>query len=390
MKKRLREKLAFVLLISACFLSPCKDALAYDGAQAALWMDQFAAALCALTPINDPAQTADPARAGQVLLEYEFGTVIARTPEGVTADDILEIDVRTAQVTDCRGVRVGMELAAALEGGLPVLSDAQLYVLGTQEAGYGWSWAYVSGTAVYGVEYIAYDGEAGGTQMKEYTLTYVIDEGVITSIRMKAADATLAQAQDGLETAEEMASRQDSEVTVQANQASALEDTDLCVGSVPVLGRPVAQLIRVMGEPKDIQTLPQGGGRILVYDGAAVTLGLHEQTGEEIVRALSVSTESIEGPRRLSVGMGVQEAAALFRCDQNLFSRGGVLYLAGEALGEPPYGEMTALAGSEMLLTYACQSGAQTALLRVGIQDGWVTYWQMGYLSDQVRAEGGM
>ena len=65
-------------------------------------------------------------------------------------------------------------------------------------------------------------------------------------------------------------------------------------------------------EPQQVQTLP--GGRLLLYEGAAVELGLNEQTGEEVVRAVSATGESVEGPRGLRVGMSVQEAAALFAC----------------------------------------------------------------------------
>ena len=91
-------------------------ALAYDANMAGSWMGQFAQALSALSPVNDPVLTADPARAGQYLLEYEFGTVLSLVSANPSAEDILEIDVRTSQVTDCRGVRVGMELEQALAG----------------------------------------------------------------------------------------------------------------------------------------------------------------------------------------------------------------------------------------------------------------------------------
>lgn len=57
----------------------------YDAQQAKSWMEQFAQALSQLAPVNDPAQTLDPARPGEYLQEYEFGTVQAATsgkPDG--------------------------------------------------------------------------------------------------------------------------------------------------------------------------------------------------------------------------------------------------------------------------------------------------------------------
>lgn len=373
--KRLFVRAAVLVCLLAGFSA---QALAYDAGMAASWMDQFAEALAALAPVNDPSETTDPARAGQYLLEYEFGTVLSRVKENPTAQDILEIDVRTGQVTDCRGMRVGMRLEQALDGAVPAQGVAMLQVLSAQET--GWSWAYVGESGVYGVEYIAY-GE-GGAAMKEYTLTYVIENDMITAIRVKTADATLAQAQDGLETAKEIASRQNAEIMIAANDRLALDAQGLQVNGRKALGVPVAQLIAAMGEPRDIQTLPEGAGRILLYDGAVVSLGFNEMIGEEIVRAVSVSTDAFEGPNRLLVGMTLREAGSLVRCDQNIYSRGGTLYLAGEAAGEAPYGEMKAVSEREMMLTYACEAEGDTALLQVIAVDGTITGWQMMYMSD--------
>ena len=168
MKRKTKFVRTAALTLLACLLLPA-CALAYDANIAGAWLTQFAQALTAIAPVNDPLATADPARAGQVLMEYEFGTVLAASTNP-SAGDILEIEVRNAQVTDCRGVRVGMGLDSALSGQAVGESTTQLYVLGTQEA--GWHWAYVNGGEVYGVEYIAYGGAAA---MKEYTLTYVIE-----------------------------------------------------------------------------------------------------------------------------------------------------------------------------------------------------------------------
>lgn len=382
MMKNMTMKSLFVRAAALACLLVClwAQALAYDAGIAANWMEQFAGALTALAPVNDPAQTTDPARAGQYLLEYEFGTVLSRVKENPTAQDILEIDVRTGQVTDCRGTRVGMRLEQALGGAAPAVGAAMLQVLSAQETGYGWSWAYVGENGVYGVEYIAYS--ENGAAMKEYTLTYVIENDVITAIRMKTADATLAQAQDGLETAKEIASRQNAEMTIAANNRSALDAQSLQVNGTKALGVPVAQLVGAMGEPRDIQTLPEGAGRILLYDGAVVTLGFNEMIGEEIVRAVSVSSDAFEGPNRLLVGMTLREAGSLVRCDQNVYSRGGTLYLAGEASGEAPYGELKAVSANEAMLIYACQAEGDTALLQVIAVDGRVTSWQMMYMSD--------
>lgn len=375
-----RRTMARVCALAALLVCVSARALAYDGAAAQSWMEQFAQALIQLVPMNDAEQTSDPARAGQYLIEYEFGTVLSSVPETPVAQEILEIDVRTGQVTDCRGVRVGMGLDAALGDYAVGAADSALVVLYTQEADCGWSWAYVGPDGVYGVEYIAYAGGESG--MTEYTLTYVIENGAITAIRMKAAGATLAQAQDGLKTAQEIAEKQNRERIAQRNGEPVFTQSDLQVQGGAALGVPVADLIARMGEPQDVQTLPQAQGRILLYDGAAVRLAFNEATGEELVRGVSVSGAAIAGPRGLTVGMPVQTAAGLFACETDVTARGGTLYLAGEAEGEAPYGEAVA-SGSELLLRYACETdGGETALLEAGIESGAVAYWSLSYASD--------
>lgn len=378
-RETIHHNLARVLLLAALFVAVSVQALAYDAGTAAQWMEQFAQALSALSPVNDPQQTADPARAGEYLLEYEFGTVRCTVSSQPKAQDILEVDVRSSQVTDCRGVRVGMALGSALENPAPAYGAAPLCVLDISESNYGWSWAYAGEEGIYGVEYIAYGEGAAG--IEEYTLTYVIEHDVITAIRIKRADSTIAHAQDGHQTAQEIAARQMNDLQIAANTLPALTEDDLRIMGSRALGVPVEQLIAVMGEPQQIQTLPQGTGRVLIYNGAVVTLGFNEMTGEEIVRAVSVSSDAFEGPNRLKVGMTLREAGGHIRCDQNVYSRGGLLYLEGEALGEAPYGELRN-AGHEMMLLYACAAQADTALLQAISVDGTIVSWQLMYQSD--------
>ena len=367
-------------LLFCLFVHTC--ALAYDADIAEAWLTQFAQALHGMSPINDPAATTDPARGGQLLLAYEFGTVLTRQ-DPPAASDIFEIEVRTDRVRDCRGVRVGMGMDRALDGAHVGASTTQLYVLDVQNT--GWNWAYVKNGSVYGVEYIAYGGQ--GTEMKEYTLTYVIENNVVSAIRMKIAPATQAQADEGLRTASEIALRQHGEVLAVQSGAEMFSHEDLTVNGGTALGRPVYELIAYMGEPREIQTLPEGKGRILIYEGAAVRLELDDRTGVEVVRGVSVTDDQTVGPRRLSVGLSAQEAASLFRCEQEVSSLGGWLYLGGESMDDPPYGHLT-VSGGEKILIYACTTNTgEVAMLEAGISDGTVSYWRLYYRND---AEGGI
>lgn len=383
--KRRMQKRKFLIFSMICLLlcSLCAGASALEAHAAQSWLERFALALESMEPVNDPARTEDPARPGEYLFEYAFGTVTCSGLQRPTAETIRQIDVRTSQVTDCRGLRVGDSLAK-LPGALAAEgAGGRLYVLDASEENLCWSWAYTGESGVYGVEYIAYGADAdNAAQMTEYMLTYVISDGAVSAIRMRMAEATQAQALDGVRTAAEIASRQQGETAAFANTQPMFAPQDMTLAGVRALGAEVASLVARIGEPMQIQTLPDGGGRILIYDGMAVTLAFDENTGMEIVRGVSVSG-GMSGPRGLAVGFSVQEAAALFRCDKDVSTFGGTLYVEGEALGEAPCGMLFANGGGGMTLTYVCAAeDGREAVLEAGIQDGAVTYWRLLYRDD--------
>ena len=342
------------------------------------WLTQFCQALPSVPLLGDPHLTEDPSRPGEYLFEYAFGTVTAIHTGELSPEDIVQIDVRTEQVTDCLGVRVGMTLDQVLSGNWVGQSNTQLYVLGTQEAGLGFSWAYLGERGVYGVEHITYGGDDAA--MTEYTLTYVIDDTQqVSAIRIRCAETTRALAQQAMDTAEEIAQRQRGEVYAVQNSAEVLGAEDLQVMGVNVLGVQVAELVAMLGEPVEIQTLPANQGRLLLYEGAAVELMLNEQTGEEIVCGVSASASDVTGPNRLAVGMAVQEAAALFACDEDVYAVGGVLYERGEARGEAPYAELVRSdLGSEAVLRYLTEDVLLgRAVLEISVQDAVVRNWHI-------------
>ena len=375
--------------VTAAFLffagSACAQEM--DAALMRNWLGQFADALNMLSPLNDPSQTVDPARPGEYLIEYEFGTVTAaaQTP---SAEDILEIDVRTQQVTDCRGMRVGAALEEALGGTQIPRTDANLAVLSTQESGIGWCWAYVGDGNVYGVEWMTYDTQ-DMTDVKEYTLTYILSQDeTVRAIRIKKASSTQAQAETGLQTAMEMAEKQQKDLVLcPQNDAAVFTEEDMTVMGTKALGVPVYEWIAAMGEPVEMQTLPAGGGRLLLYEGAAVTLGLDEATGVEVVQGVSVTGSGLTGPRGLYVGMSLSEAVACFRCDRDMGADGGILYIEGEAYGEPPFGEMTAVQSGAATLRYACaMASGETGWLEIGIENGVVSYWHMNEGEEEAQS----
>ena len=371
------KKIGIALLLIALLMLPAAAfAGNMDAGSMEAWLSRFCDALPSVPLLGDPQMTADPARPGEYLYEYAFGTVTATSDSAIEPDDIVQIDVRTQQVTDCRGMRVGMTLEDVLDGAAVRESNTQLYVLSTQEAGLGFSWAYIGDGGVYGVEHITYGGS--NSLMKEYTLTYVIDDMQnVSAIRIRCAKTTQAEAEQSVNTAEEIALRQRGEVYAVKNSQSVLDESGLQVMGIRALGMQVADLIALLGEPVEIQALTGNQGRILLYEGTAIELTLDEMTGEEIVCGVSASASDVTGPNRLMVGMSVQEAAALFACDEDVYAVGGVLYMRGEAAGDAPYAELVRSGRSgEATLRYVTPfTGGRVAALEISIQDSVVRNW---------------
>jgi len=360
----------------------------FDAQTAQNWLEQFCAELKHMQQKNDVMTTADPARAGEYLLEYDFGTVTAMQYPAPSSGDILRIELTENSVEDCLGLRVGQTLEAVLGGREVPVSETPLYVLSTQEAGLGLSWAYVGEIGVYGVEYITYGGNA--REMKEYTLTYVITEDVITSIHMQIAMVTQATADETMRTAEEIASRQQGVVLVKENAQHAFSQEDMTISGRHVIGAPVEELIALIGEPQEIQVLPGGGGRMLVYGYCAAELMFDEMTGVEIVRSLIWVEPSVSGPRGVKVGMAAGEASGLFRCDNNVYSSGGALYLAGEAQGVAPYGELIPGDEEQYVLKYTCEmDSGKIGMLSIGIAFDEVQHWWLSIIEEEENAYGG-
>ncbi len=337
-----------------------------------------------MQPLNEPMETADPAQPGEYLIEYAFGTVRASMLSEMKAEDLLAIDIWEPLVTDCRGVRVGMTLDAALEDlTIPPSAQAPLVVLETQETGTGWSWAYIDEKGVYGVEYITFAGE--GAQMKEYTLTYVIDGNrTISAIQIRVSDSTQMQADEGMRTAMEMASHQTESVLVRANALQALQADELRIMDAVEIGASVAQFVAVLGEPVEVQVLPGAQGRLLLYEGAALTIHFDVYTGEELVTSVSVSGSGVYGPRRLAVGQSLPDIISLFRCDADLGDQGGDLY------SEAHVGTgILRKEADRKILQYTCvMDSGETGVLEIGFEDDIAVYWRMAVEDEDGQDDG--
>ena len=128
---------------------------------------------------------------------------------------------------------------------------------------------------------------------------------------------------------------------------------------------------------------------MLIFDQAVAELVFDVMTGVEFVWSISCAGEALSGPRGLRVGMTLEQAAGLFRCDTSVFSTGGDLYLAGEAQGVAPYGAMLCDDQGLTTLRYACEAGEETGAVDVMIENGRVVSWRLYIMEETEAAYGG-
>ena len=86
---------AMLCVLALLLFAPCAWAQ-YDAQTAQNWLEQFAAEIAKMQPVGDAEATADPARAGEYLFEYPFGTVVARSKDAPAAHEILRVELTGA------------------------------------------------------------------------------------------------------------------------------------------------------------------------------------------------------------------------------------------------------------------------------------------------------
>lgn len=84
--------------------------------------------------------------------------------------------------------------------------------------------------------------------------------------------------------------------------------------------------------------------------------------------------------------MSLSEAVACFRCDRDIGADGGVLYIEGEAYGEPPFGEMTAMQSGAATVRYACMMASG----KTGLAGSGHRKWKRQLLAYVRRKRGGV
>ena len=295
------------------------------------WLQGFAEGLRDMEAEPERTRARDYIQGAGRTFRYAFGSVHTRTKEGVRAEAIDEIRITSPEIVDYRDAYVGLSLAGAARAAAVGPEDEPAAAVLADEKSGTVLWAHSEKGVLTELEWVCYAPDADGVAC--YSAGYLLDEaGRVTEIALRFDSLSREDAGEAMEAASRMyRERLLSGVALRADEGE--------IGGARVLGRPVDVLIGVLGDP--VRVVPAQGGRVLVYDGATVSLALEEETGEEIVRRVEVRSRAIEGPRGLRAGIPLRQAVRLFRHEG--YSGGpGLLYREGAAffgeLAEVPDG----------------------------------------------------
>ena len=296
-----------------------------DEVNAERWLISLADSCNLMPPQNDPARTADPAHPDTFLFQYPFGIIKTRGTDKMQKDQILEVNLRTRDVADPFGRHVGDLMTPFINEG--TVFSGTLHLLGLQEAGHAWCWGLSDGQSLCGIEWNTYVPSVD-QQAVLYSLSYTLSQNQeITEMTFSQVLLTQLQAEADLAAAVAYRDQQ------KGSEGTPPAPEELTLNGRPVLDIQASELVAALGEPAEVQDLPNGQGRMLLYDGMVAQLGLNVLSGEEVVRQVVVYGENLEGPRGIRIGMDAASVLTLLTGKTETALREDVLYRQEDSQG---------------------------------------------------------
>lgn len=282
---------------------------ALSAAEMTTWLDSLWARLQNEVVQNDPETSFDETAAAQWMYIYDFAIAdLYEKMEEADENPIAEVELLTDGAACPRGITVGMPLDAVLAAypnENPDLSGTTSYAaLYTVEDGgtYGWGWIMRQNQLVSAVEYavsVPVQGMDGYRQV--YTLLYIIDKDMVSSIRAGGFDAlvTTEESQASLQSMKELMTDDSYLPTVMADAADLSADT-LTVASLPFLTTSVDALVAALGAPLDDSINDRQTVRTVTYEDILI----EAMGGVDAwkLEAVLVTGDTVEGPGGIRVG----------------------------------------------------------------------------------------
>ena len=382
---KLIDRFAGIILLVILLLIPVASVAQEEAASGALgldelegWLIQLEEMAAAQQPLNAPVGEESLTPDGYAFLYNDF-TLYRESP--ATDSRLQAVALTEAACPGPRGLGVGDDQARLLaEYGWQnpgLLGDgtvAALYLENELPADARWAWAIYSGENLLSVQ-CALHSALGDGLYTDMGVRYQLADGKVERIQLYGLANTFVQTADvlaNLESVSQLMAQLSGDDRTAAgrwrrSEAAAFGPEDLSFGGMDFLTMGDPEVSALYGDPLTTDVLPDAEGLLyLTTERDGLSIGYLESMDGTMVQAQSVAitTPMIEGPRGLRVGMTLEEAVMLMRCDGSGQVLGSANVLYGDGLAAP-YGleESDGMGGT--VLRYLCEAEGTNGLLTV-------------------------
>lgn len=372
-------------LMLALVLLPILPALAEESTAGSLelqelkeWAAAYKERAMATQPLNDPTAQDSFSEDGYAFI-YEFATLYMDRPE-MTEDSVLKNLVITDPAeAGPRATTVDMltddVLAAfynenfSLDGSR---SFAVLYMSDTLPQGAVWAWVQRDGQRVMSIQYAIHEQRAtGGEGYTDAGLIYTIQGDLVAAIRAYGLDdySTLEEVQDNLTAVRQvMAETGYARVPVSyvGTDLTGLGMDDLAFSGADFLTMTPEDAEDVLGDCLEDHWMEDDTGeyiRMMEFAGCDVTFVYDADKQNPRVDSLSITADSMEGPRCVRLGDTFSSVLTRFR-----YGEGQYADLRETLYGDPEtatYGVAEYGADASATLTYSFDADGRQVVLHM-------------------------
>ncbi len=355
------------LLLALAVLLLCTPALADEAgvlteAELNAWVNGLLSAAADAKPLNDPVGK-DALKADGYAFLYDSATLYYDKPVLDAQSVLRAVSVTGAALEMPRNVRLGAPaqmLLTAYGWQNPTLAGddafAPLYVLNQLPLAAYWALAQRSGSDLQSVQ-CAVHARTGDDRYTDSGILYTVEDGEVAGIRVYGLNAfvTRAEVESNLTAVggEPAAAARTAGVTL-VSGAEPFGRSDLQFGRMDFLTLTETGAAVIFGTPSGEDWAKDDGGgwlHTVTYAGASLMFGTDADRLNGKLESLTVTADAFPGPRGIAVGMALQDALALFRCDGTGKTAGSAALLYGDGQ-TPPYATLETN-GANTTLRYA-------------------------------------
>ncbi len=329
-----------------------------------LWSQSSLERALGQQPLSAPGLTEDGYR-----FDYDFATLYLDVDTPSADAHVLSVELTAYEAEGPRGTQVGMlaeEILAAYPLANPTLAgsreEAVLYLDSRMPEGIRWGIARRDGQRLTQLQYTASDLLASGDEYADAGISYEIDEGVVTSIRVWGLDDRMQEEELYTREVDVQALMQQADYSQAASSLSggkpeAFGLHDLAFSGLTFDSLSSAEAQEALGGVLDESWLEDGEGyiHVMTFATCEVTALCDADRAHAKTEMLTIFSDELDGPRGIRVGDTLAQVRSRFPQEgDGTIDDAGIETLYGAA-GEASWGHAEYGADGNSVLRYVCR-----------------------------------